>query len=64
MIPKGMKVGDVFCDGGLYFEVQAICAQGYISKRIEKPTEEKDTDEKGVDAPKPSTKKTRKAKGE
>jgi hypothetical protein len=43
MIPKDLKVGDVFCDGGLYYEVQAICVQGYISKKVEKPIEKKET---------------------
>lgn len=39
MIKPGLKIGDVFEDGGLYYEVQSVIRNGYISKRIEKPVE-------------------------
>lgn len=38
MITPNMKAGDVFEDGGLHFEVQAVLPDGnYISRRIEEP---------------------------
>lgn len=40
MIPKNLKPGDTFVDGGRTFVVEKICAGGYISRMIEK-TEEK-----------------------
>lgn len=41
MIVSNMKVGDVFEDGGLHFEVQAVLPDGnYISRRIETPVSE------------------------
>lgn len=39
MIPKDLKIGDTFVDGGLTYEVQAIVPEGYISKRVEKTEE-------------------------
>jgi hypothetical protein len=41
MIKPGLKIGDVFEDGGLYYEVQSVIRNGYISKRVEKPVEKK-----------------------
>lgn len=40
MIPKNLKPGDTFIDGGRTFVVEEICAGGYISKMVVK-TEEK-----------------------
>lgn len=38
MIRHGMKVGEVFEDGGLYYEVQSVLPNsGYISKMIDEP---------------------------
>ena len=40
MIAKGLKVGDIFEDGGLAYEVRSVLPSGdYISKKIEKPVE-------------------------
>lgn len=37
MVEAGLKVGSVFEDGGLCYEVQAVLPNGnYISKRTEK----------------------------
>lgn len=36
MIPKNLKPGDTFEDGGRTFVVEEICAEGYISRMIEK----------------------------
>lgn len=37
MIATNMKVGDLFEDGGLYYEVQAVLPDGnYISRRTDK----------------------------
>ncbi len=41
MIKSGLKIGDVFEDNGLYYEVQSVIRNGYISKRIDKPIENK-----------------------
>ena len=35
MIPKGMKVGDTFVDGGVTHEVLEVVGQNYISKVVE-----------------------------
>ena len=41
MIAKGLKKGEVFEDGGLYYEVQSVLPNGhYVSKRVDKPKEE------------------------
>lgn len=41
MITKGLKKGEVFEDGGLYFEVQSVLPNGhYVSKRVDVPKEE------------------------
>ena len=45
MIPKGMKVGDTFEDGGVMHKVLALVGENYISEVIDeevpvKPTEE------------------------
>ena len=37
MIPKGMKVGDTFEDGGVMHEVLEVVGKNYISKVIDKP---------------------------
>lgn len=37
MIPKGMKVGDTFEDGGVMHEVLEVVGENYISKVIDKP---------------------------
>ena len=40
MVNKGLKVGDVFKEGGLYYEVQSVLPNGnYISKRVNEPEE-------------------------
>lgn len=36
MIEKGLKVGDVFEDGGLFYVVDKIVGSGYISHVISK----------------------------
>ena len=36
MIEKGLKVGDVFEDGGLFYVVDKIVGSGYISHMISK----------------------------
>lgn len=41
MVQKGLKKGDVFEDGGLYYEVQSVLPNGhYISKRVDGPKDE------------------------
>lgn len=38
MVKKGLKKGEVFEDGGLYYEVQSVLPNGhYISKRVDRP---------------------------
>jgi hypothetical protein len=37
MIPKNLKVGDTFTDGGFTYVVDEIVSVGYNSHRIEKP---------------------------
>lgn len=38
MVAKNLKKGDVFEDGGLYYEVQSVNKDGsYISKRVKGP---------------------------
>ena len=37
MIPKGMKVGDTFEDGGVMHEVLEVVGENYISRVIDKP---------------------------
>lgn len=37
MIPKNLKVGDTFTDGGFTYEVDEIVAMGYNSHRVDKP---------------------------
>ena len=49
MIKPGLKIGDVFEDGGLYYEVQSVIRNGYISKRVEKPEEKKTSRKKKTD---------------
>ena len=39
MIPTGLKVGDTFTEGNSTFEVIAIIAGGYVSKRIKVDTQ-------------------------
>lgn len=34
MIPKNLKIGDTFTDGGYRFKVKEIVPEGYISTRI------------------------------
>ena len=40
LIPKNLKPGDTFEDGGRTFVVDDICAVGYISHLIDKPVKE------------------------
>lgn len=43
MIKSGLKVGERFEDGGLYYEVQSVLPNGqYISKRVDGPKEVKE----------------------
>lgn len=38
MVRRGLKKGDVFENGGLYYEVQSVLPNGdYISKRVTDP---------------------------
>jgi hypothetical protein len=61
MVAKGLKVGEVFIDGGLTYEVLAVDKDGnYISKRTDKKAKPAETSEEE----KPATKRTRRAKGE
>ncbi len=50
MVAKNLKKGDVFEDGGLYYEVQSVNKDGsYISKRVAEPkakTNKEETDQK------------------
>lgn len=40
MIARGLAKGEVFEDGGLYYEVQSVLPNGhYISKRVDGPKE-------------------------
>lgn len=56
MIAKGLKKGEVFEDGGLYYEVQSVLPNGhYVSKRVDRPKE--DT-EKPVEEPAEEVKET------
>lgn len=34
MIPKGLKVGDTFVDGGLTYEVTKVVGENYESRRV------------------------------
>lgn len=46
MVNKGLKKGDVFEDGGLYYEVQSVNKDGsYVSKRVKDPKVKPDTKE-------------------
>lgn len=39
-VVKGLAVGDIFEDGGLYYEVKAVHEDGsYYSEKTEKPAE-------------------------
>ena len=49
MIEKGLKVGDVFEDGGLFYVVDKIVGSGYISHMISK--EEKQAEPEAPDEP-------------
>lgn len=49
MIGKGLKVGDVFEDGGLFYVVDKIVGSGYISHMISK--EEKQAEPETPDEP-------------
>ena len=49
MIEKGLKVGDVFEDGGLSYVVDKIVGSGYISHMISK--EEKQAEPETPDEP-------------
>ena len=37
MIPKGMKVGDTFEDGGVMHKVLEVVGENYVSQVIDKP---------------------------
>lgn len=38
MVKPNLKIGAIFEDGGLYYEVQSVLPSGdYISKMVEKP---------------------------
>ena len=61
MIPKGLKVGDIFEDGGSYYKVLEVHENGnYYSTRVEKPADPP----KPKPAPKKTTTTTRKKKTE
>ena len=49
MIEKGLKVGDVFEDGGLFYVVDKIVGSGYISHMISR--EEKQAEPETPDEP-------------
>lgn len=49
MIEKGLKVGDVFEDGGLFYVVDKIVGSGYISHMISE--EEKQAEPETPDGP-------------
>lgn len=51
MIPKGMKVGDTFEDGGVLHKVLAVVGENYISQVIdgEIPVKVKEVNEEKVD---------------
>lgn len=58
-VVKGLSVGDIFEDGGLYYEVKAVHEDGsYYSEKTEKP-EERPAENPGAAANITTTKKKR-----
>ena len=62
MIEKGLKVGDVFEDGGLFYVVDKIVGSGYISHMISK--EEKQAEPETPVKKPASQKRTYKKRGQ